>query len=189
MRLLRIISALFTAAALTGCNSGGCLDNQSALPLAEVLDSTTGAALTMRGVEIWGVGSPGDSLLLGADEALSKVYLPMRSTAESVSWCFHYASPFDSPAMNDTVTFAYSSEPFFASDECGAFFQYRINTCRYTTHLMDSVVVADSLITNVELTRIKIYYNPEKLNPETPGEPENPDDAGEPDSGEEAAEL
>lgn len=123
-----------------------------------------------------GVGAPNDSVLVG-EGTISQVYLPMRSTASSTAWCFSYTQPgLDDPDFNDTVTFTYSSEPYFASEECGAMYIYNIKSVKYTTHLMDSVVLADSLITNTDIERIKIYFrtvtNDEEEdsgeNPETP---------------------
>ncbi len=145
--------------ALAGCNTTGCIDNQSSLPLAGLYSSASGEQVTVSGIEIHGVGAPGDSLLVGATESVSQVYLPMRSASTSVSWCLHYEQPgIDSDADNDTITFYYSSEAYFASEECGAMYRYFIERCAYTTHLVDSVVVTDSLVTNVNLERIRIYF-------------------------------
>ncbi len=139
------------------CNTAGCLDNQSAIPLAGFRSSATGDDISVQGIRISGVGAPADSAI--ASGSMSQVYLPMRSTATSTAWCFHYTQEgLDDPALNDTVTFGYESIPYFASEECGAMYRYMIESVSNTTHLIDSVVVADSLITNVEATRIYIYF-------------------------------
>lgn len=145
--------------AMAACNTSGCLDNQSSIPLAAFRSSTTGDDISVSGLRISGVGSPGDSALTTGSSAISQVYLPMRSTAETTAWCFHYTQEgLDDPALNDTVSFGYESIPYFASEECGAMYRYLIKEVSTTTHLIDSVVVADSLITNVEATRIYIYF-------------------------------
>ncbi len=48
-------------------------------------------------------------------------------------------------------------------------YYYRINRCTTTYNLIDSVVVADSLITNVDMVRIKIYFRTAET-PDTPDE-------------------
>ncbi|MDE5682845.1 MAG: hypothetical protein K2I39_01370 [Muribaculaceae bacterium] len=142
---------------MASCNTAGCLDNQSAIPLAGFRSSATGDDISVQGIRISGVGAPADSAI--ASGSVSQVYLPMRSTAESTAWCFHYTQEgLDDPALNDTVTFGYESIPYFASEECGAMYRYMIQSVSTTTHIIDSVVVADSLITNVEATRIYIYF-------------------------------
>lgn len=147
------------AAFLAGCNTEGCLDNQSALPLAEFYASASKEVISLGTLRISGVGAPGDSILAEAGTPYSRVYLPMRSAKTSTAWCFEYTQPgLDLPELNDTIKFDYTSTPFFASEECGAMYFYHIDKCRYTTHLIDSVVVADSLITNTDMVRIRIYF-------------------------------
>lgn len=120
--------------------------------------SSTGNAISVSGLRISGVGAPNDSVVNDTLRAISTVYLPMRSTATTTAWCIHYKQEgIDDPAFNDTISFGYTSEPYFASEECGAMYYYRINRVSTTTHLIDSVIVTDSLITNVDATRIRIY--------------------------------
>ena len=56
------------------------------------------------------------------------------------------------------LTFDYSASPYFASEECGALYYYHIRRLKHTTHLIDSIVITDSLITNADLERIRIYF-------------------------------
>ena len=113
------------AVAMAGCNTSGCLDNQSALPKAALYSSATGSAISLNNLEISGVDAPGDSVLVEAGTAVSEVYLPMRATKQSTSWRFSYAQE-GLEGMDDIVTFDYDSEPYFASAECGAMYYYRI---------------------------------------------------------------
>ena len=50
-------------------------------------------------------------------------------------------------------------------------YNYRITRCTTTYNLIDSVVVADSLITNTDRLRIKIYFRTAQA-PETPDTPD-----------------
>lgn len=157
--IILLVAAAIALAIAAACNTSGCLDNQSALPRAQMRSSATGKDISVTGLEISGVGAPGDSLITFGTTSVSSLYLPMRSTAQSTAWCLHYNQEgLDDPALNDTVEFHYTSVPYFASDECGAMYFYHIDRVRNTFHLVDSVVVADSLITNVEATQIYIYF-------------------------------
>lgn len=162
LRTGKIIVALALTALVSGlpsCSTSGCLDNQSAIPLAEFYSSATGQAVTLNLLTVRGLDAPGDSALLAAPSSASQVYLPMRSSRTSTSWVLSYAQEgIDSPEFNDTVSLDYDSEPYFASSECGAMYNYRLRSVRTTTHLLDSVSVVDSLITNVDRAYLKFYF-------------------------------
>lgn len=141
-----------------GCSTDGCLNNQNSLPLAGFYSSSTGLPISIDSVDIGGVGAPHDSLLHSTGTPAGEIYLPFRSASNLTSFYFHYTqSNISSDEFNDTVTFRYDSEPFFASEECGAMYRFRITDVTYTRHLIDSVGITDSLVTNVDLQRIKIF--------------------------------
>ncbi|MGM9822112.1 MAG: DUF6452 family protein [Muribaculaceae bacterium] len=147
-------------ALLPACNSEGCADNHSALPLIGFYDTHLGDPITLDSLAIGGVGAPGDSLLVAPGTAVQQVYLPFRFEQNEVAFFIRYAYPeqgLDVPALNDTITFRYTSEPYFASEDCGAMFRYRVTSLSHTTHLIDSVAVTDSLVTNIERERFKVY--------------------------------
>lgn len=179
MRFLPVITVMtLLTTAFAGCNTSGCLDNQNSLPLAGFYASETGAPVSLDSLDIGGVGAVDDSLLLKAGRAASSVYLPLRSQKDFTEFFVHYAYPeqgLDDQALNDTIGFTYASEPYFASEECGAMYRYKVSRLDYTTHLIDSVVLVDSLITNVDTERLRIYFKVATINPEEPEEPENPD--------------
>lgn len=155
--LLPLLAAL--AAALGGCNTSGCLDNQNSIPLAGLYDSATGSAVTVSGLEVGGVGAPADSLL-SSGSAISQIYLPLRSLYSSAAFYFRYpATEADGgdAILPDTITIRYDSEPYLASEECGAMYRYRITSLAHTTHAIDSVAILDSLVTNVDIQRLHIY--------------------------------
>lgn len=154
-----IIATATLSTIISGCNTTGCTDNQSSLPLAGFYASPGGAAITINTLEISGVGAPGDSILYTSGTALSQVYLPFRFTTGTTAYCFHYTQEgLDAPELNDTISFIYTSEPYFASEECGAMLCYEITDVSHTTHLIDSVKVVDPLISNTDTERIKIYF-------------------------------
>lgn len=160
MTIGRILAiALILGAAVSACNSAGCLDNGSALPRAGFYSSSTGRPISVDSVEIAGVGAPGDSVLEDAHPALSQIYLPMKPGATMTQWALIYRQKeLEDLGITDTITFNYESIPYFASEECGAMYIYRITGVKHTYNIIDSVTLLDSLITNVELERIRIYF-------------------------------
>jgi hypothetical protein len=143
----------------TGCNTVGCTDLRSATPLADFYSSTTQSAISLDSLQITGIGAPNDSVLLSAGTSASHVYMPLRATQSQTSWCFSYKwRSTDYPQLNDTITFSYDAQPWFASADCGAMFRYKIKSVKYSTHLIDSVAVLDSLITNIDNSQLRIYF-------------------------------
>lgn len=157
-RELTAAATLALTPMLAGCNTSGCTDNQSALPLAGFYSASTGSSITVSNLEIGGVDAPDDSLLYSTGTGLSEVYLPFRSTADETAYVIAYSPDGGETRVSDRITFGYTSEPYFASEECGAMFYYRIGRVDYTRNIIDSVAVTDSLITNSNVQQIKIYF-------------------------------
>lgn len=163
MRLFpTLISTLILGIILAGqwgCNTSGCSENRNAVPLAQFCSSPTGENIGLDSVEVSGVGAPGDTVLSVVGRPVSQVYLPMRPTYDNVAWCLSYKwKALDYPELNDTLSFEYSSVPVFASEECGVYYRYTIKIVEVTDHLIDSVQVVDSVITNFDKVYIKIFF-------------------------------
>ncbi len=157
--IILIVIAIVVSTALRSCNTSGCTENRNAVPLAAFFNSSTGDAIGLDSVAISGVGQVNDSVLSPAGSVVTQVYLPMRPTHNSVSWCLAYKwKSLDYPQLYDTITFDYTSTPYFASEECGAYYRYRIDRMECTDHLIDSVVIVDSLITNIDKVYLNIYF-------------------------------
>lgn len=180
MKIRIYTAAIACALVAASCSTDGCLDNQNSIPLAGIYSAETGSPVSLSGIQIMGVGAPNDSLLV-ASGSVQQVYLPMRSTANTTEWCFHYTQPgIDTEAFNDYIRFTYTSEPYFASEECGAMYRYHITEVEYTTNLLESVEITDSLITNTDVERIRLYFrtatppDPDEGEGEEEGEEETP---------------
>lgn len=147
------------AAGIYSCTSDGCLDNQSSIPLAGFYSAETNEIATLDSIEIYGIGATGDSLLTTIGTSTQQAYLPFRSTIDSTCFCVHYGyTDLSSASINDTICFNYNSTPYFASEECGAMYNYKITSVQYTRHIIDSIAIIDSLINNADIERIKIYF-------------------------------
>ncbi|MDE6125941.1 MAG: hypothetical protein K2G30_03205 [Muribaculaceae bacterium] len=167
-RLSAAVAAAMVSALLPSCNNQGCTDNHNALPLmgfytmeADGDGRLSELAIALDSIDIGGVGAPDDSLLVASGQRTGSLYLPFRYHSERTAFFFHYnykAQGLDRPVFNDTITFAYESEPYFASEECGAMYRYRVRGVEYTRHVIDSVAVTDSVVTNIERERFKVYF-------------------------------
>lgn len=140
------------------CSSDGCLENRSSIPLAGFYDSQ-GSSITLDSVRITGIAEDSVPPLSEEGTRVSQVYLPMRATMDNTSWQFAYMWKYLSEYnLADTISFDYDANPYFASDECGVIYRYKITQLRYTTNLIDSIKILDSLITNIDKQQIKIYF-------------------------------
>lgn len=158
--IITFFSLLCLMISAQGCSSDSCLQNQSAIPLAQFCNSATGDKLSLDSIEIGGLGAPQDSLLKKVSSAgITQIYLPMRPTATDVTWRITYKKK-EAVALGlyDDITISYTSEPYFASEECGAFYCYNITDITHTSVLIDSIKVVDPLITNFDKIYLKIYF-------------------------------
>lgn len=157
MSLIYVLHAI-----LTSCSNSGCTENRNAVPLVAFYNASTDKTLTLDSLSITGVDQPDDSVITKLGLPIDQVYLPMRPTHESVKWCIAYKwRRLDYPELNDTISFDYTSLPFFASEACGVYYRYHITEMNYTDHLIERVEIEDSLITNIDKVYVNIYFRAE----------------------------
>lgn len=143
---------------ITSCNNSECFDNQSTLPLAGFYSMQTQKSITVDSLTVYGVGVPGDALLLDNGQAAT-LYMPLPLSAKSTSYVFHYnAKALDYEEFNDTLTINYDCYPQFVSNECGAIYKYDVKDFNYTTHLIDSIAIPDLVFNNKDVEVIKIFF-------------------------------
>lgn len=171
--LRRLIVSVVVAVSVVACNTTGCMENQSSIPLAGLYSATDSSAIALRDISVGGVGAPSDSLIYSSGTTLTSVYLPLRANKNSTSFFFHYAQEgIDSDAYNDTITIDYESVPKFVSEECGAMYFYRVRGVAHTTHLIQGVEVTDSLISNFDTERLRIYFRVQESDSDDGGDSE-----------------
>lgn len=154
-----IISLVFASLALLiSCNSSECFNNQSTLPLAGFYSMQTQKAVTVDSLTVYGIGAPGDSILLDNGKATT-LYMPMPLSGNSVRYVFHYnQKKLDYIELNDTLTIGYNCYPQFVSNECGTIYKYDVTDFSYTDHLIDSVAIPTMEFNNIDMEVIKIFY-------------------------------
>lgn len=152
---LYIMSLLLVA----GCASKECYDNSTTLPLAAFYGAGSHANLTLGHLTVYGVGAFNDSLI--ADSVtVQTVYFPFHPEANSSTYVLQYGSA--QAGQSDTLSFYYTSKPWFASEACGVVTYFYVDSISYTRNLIDSVAVPGKLITNAPRTYIEIYLKEEE---------------------------
>lgn len=156
---LYILCCIFAVVAV-GCNSTGCIDNKSALPLAGFYSYETLQPITLNSVSVGAKGAPNDSLLLNNSSAQS-LYMPFNIGENITKFFIRYnqnGSVEEGSAPTDTVTFIYDRVPYFASEECGAMYSYEVTEVTFTRLMIDSVALTRKLITNADRESIQIFF-------------------------------
>ncbi len=155
---ISVVACLCLTSICTSCTSE-CLENQSSIPLAGFYDMTTKKAITLDSITVFGVGAPGDSLLLNNAKGIKQVYLPLPVVGKSAKFVIHYdQKAISNPLYNDTLSLNYEPLPYFASAECGAMYQYNIKDFTYTRHIVDSIAIPSMKITNADIETINIFF-------------------------------
>lgn len=161
----RALTVIFASALLLivySCNSSGCTEGRSGIPLVEFRSSATGEQIWVDSLQIYGIGAPGDSSIVKASTTQSTVYMPLEADKSVTRWCIAYKREnLDYVSLIDTLTFRYSAYPYFVSEDCGVGYRFDISSLTTTYHLIDSVQLIDPLITNVDKTYVAIYFRTE----------------------------
>lgn len=140
------------------CNSAGCTDLRSSIPLAGFYDSSTEKAITADSLLIYGVGAPDSSFLAVPSQRIGQVYLPVNQLADSTAWVIEYCQKHLAQyGVADTIKAHYTTTPWLADDGCGAMYRFRISNLHYTRNIIDSIAVTDSLVTNLNNQTFKIF--------------------------------
>ncbi len=165
MRSLIVIISTALVAAFIACNNDECYDNRNALPLAGFYAYTTEkeGAVTIDSISVYGIGAPGDSILIDSARSVSQVYLPFRIDSDRTTYVIHYLQKALNPAFkHDTITFYYDTEARFVSAACGASYLYTIRDIATTHYQIDSVVCPLGYIDNANSQNLKIYFRTPK---------------------------
>lgn len=157
---LLILSLAMLTVLLGSCSTDSCPQNRATLPLAGFYNSE-GKKIGLDSLLIYGIGGEVDSAIAAVPGTkISEVYLPMQPGSPHTIWVISYKEKnLDFKALNDTLTLRYTSEPYFASKDCGVVMYYHLTSLSHTCHLVDSVAVTDSLFNNYDFERMKIFFH------------------------------
>ena len=133
------------------CNNDNCSGNSSGIPLAAFYSN--GKPVSISNLTVYGIGAPNDSVIIDKATA-SQVYMPFRLSTNSCKYVLNYNTE---GKANDTITFNYDAIPYFESHECGAMYNFKINSTSHTTNAIDSIIIPNPMITNDDVVSIKVY--------------------------------
>lgn len=141
--------------AFVSCGEGSCDDNGSAVPLAWFYGSGTTQRASVDNLTVNAIGAPGDTILIN-NKTVSELSLPLRVSTDRTQWCFTFMTT-DSIFFTDTLTLVYRPIEYFASVECGAMYNFDLQQVTTTHHVIDSILVTQPHVTNVEQVNLRIY--------------------------------
>lgn len=164
MTRIQFIITCLLAGALSVMASGcteECTDNQNALPLAGYYSSPKPTqTVSVDSLEIYGVGAPGDSILVDGSGSRSSVYLPFRIDSDTTVYVFRPITAAAKAAdIRDTVRFIYSREPHFVNTACGVSYIFRMRAIECSGEVIDSVTCPGGEITNANRENLHIYFH------------------------------
>lgn len=156
---LAMVAIVLMGMAAVSCAGDGCTSGTSSVPRAGFYASSTGDAISIDSLSVYGVDVPGDSMLLRCARSVHQTYMPLRISQGSTRYVLHY----DQKAIcdernNDTITIAYDAKPLFVSDECGVIYVYDITDCKYTNHILESVELVYPHVSNYDVEALKLYF-------------------------------
>ncbi len=146
--------------AVASCGGDGCNSKTTSIPTARLFSMSTKKMILVDSLTVYGIGAPGDSMILHNAYRVSDIPMPFRYTAVSTQFVIHYEQKAIShPSFNDTLTFKYELVPIFDSSECGVIYAFDIVDYKCTKHLIDSISVPNKRVTNVSTVSVMLYMH------------------------------
>ncbi len=176
MKKLPVIILLFltfTGALMQGCGESDCPLTTTSFARFEFLDGATHSAVkftepvTVTGFIIADVvvrdtlanGTITETLVKDSllndtvyNKAESYMSLPLSYTSKT-TYVMHYTEK-----MRDTIEVTHQNIPYLSNIECGTMMFYKVESIRYTTNHLDSIVTVNPDINNEEKRNFNIYY-------------------------------
>lgn len=147
-RMKRLLYLIGVVMAMAACKEVYEAPPQALLQ-AKLYNSTT-KKLANSSVTVQGAGR--DSLLV-YESNTNEILFPLtnKDTTRYVIWL---------DSKSDSITFIQKSILKYASMETGFYYEYKLRSIKFTRHRIDSVEIADSLITTKWHENIKLYIHP-----------------------------
>lgn len=147
---------------LYSCATDECEENKNTLPLAAFYASGQAAQeVSIDSISVYGIGAPGDSILLDSASDVSQVYMPFNPDEDITRYVIRYEAGSlkkNGISPTDTITFRYTKKPWFQSYACGVIYIYDIDRIASTHTFIDSVTVPKRQIDNENVANIHIFF-------------------------------
>ena len=140
---------------LDGCGETDCPLSTVSFAHFDFLDSHSHQPVSFKdSVSVTGIIETPDSLDIVPlfNMPQSSMSLPLSHTNKT-TYVIHYTK-----LMRDTIELTHQNIPFISNIECGTMLFYQVESMRYTTNALDSVVLVNANITNEEKKNFNIYY-------------------------------
>ncbi len=92
-------------------------------------------------------------VLLNQKPGAGKLELPLSFTAVRDTFFLRYSA-----RLADTIWVEHQNLPYFSSMDCGTVMHYKLTEIASTHHLIDSIQIVNSEVTNTLKENVKIYY-------------------------------
>ena len=92
-------------------------------------------------------------VLLNQKPGADKLELPLSFTAVRDTFFLRYSA-----RLADTIWVEHQNLPYFSSMDCGTVMHYKLTEIASTHHLIDSIQIVNSEVTNTLKENVKIYY-------------------------------
>ena len=92
-------------------------------------------------------------VLLNQKPSAGKLELPLSFTAVRDTFFLRYSA-----RLADTIWVGHQNLPYFSSMDCGTVMHYKLTEIASTHHLIDSIQIVNSEVTNTLKENVKIYY-------------------------------
>lgn len=149
------VLALLSFLTFTGCGESDCSLTTVSLARFDFLDSQThgGVGIT-SGATITGIVQLEDTILTDTiyNKAETSMTLPLSYTNRT-TYVMHYTE-----TIRDTIELTHKNIPYVSDIECGTMMFYKVESVKYTTYALDSVVIINPNINNEEKKNFYIYF-------------------------------
>lgn len=146
---------------ITGCSSNDCPLIGRPSARFDFFNSLTGSLFQFNDtLTVYSLGT--DSILINKDTKINYFTLPLNYTSNETTFILNYKQLNDSTPtiLRDTLLIYHTNIEHFVSLDCGIKMFYHLDSIRYTTHVMDSIIMQNPEIDDHEKGNFKIYFTP-----------------------------
>jgi hypothetical protein len=147
--LIPVLSGLIII--LYSCAQASCFDETESYLKASLYNTSFAKILAPDSLTLYGMSR--DSIIYNKVADLTVALIPLNDTAQRSSFVIKING------ITDTIEFRYSSYPHLISKECGYTYYHHLDTLPiFTKHIIDTILIESSTITNLKIENITIKY-------------------------------
>lgn len=135
---------------MSACESSDCMLSSESYCSMTFVD---GQGIAVKLQDTLTVSSTADVVIINRKLGADGMDLPLSYTASVDTFFLHYST-----RLADTLWVEHQNLPYFSSMDCGTVMHYKLLGIKSTNHLIDSVRVIDSEVTNILKKNVKIYF-------------------------------